>query len=353
MVIMKNSKMKINDLSCVLNMPPALSQRFNTNGQETACSLPRYNQCTAFVVDEYPACPQNWMRSSGDISSYFVPVLAEHGLWLDFNSNGNHTHHIAIVISVQGINAITGQKTEKLRLEQYRKKCPVHKKDFGHERFCEECGFKWPKQNYLASNVTPSGLFWLDGFRAQDGEVRQYVFTEDVVRGVAAQILGEERVFAIGIAFYLSKEPKPKVSYSFEYKDFSHTDMFSLHDGPYSFRLGTKGFGDGHYSSNYAISNLTNSFSSNLDCFSSTIGENSVESSEPIETTKLEIAAGAKINQQIYPDVEKLNFWQTQPAGIVYINYLSTEDANKIIEAGKIDMTAKGEGFMNSLRVGK
>jgi hypothetical protein len=203
-----NLVMRVNGLSCILNMPKALEQKF-VNGEESVMGLPPHNRRPAFVVDEYPACPPNWMKGTAEASSYFVPVLAEHGLWLDFNLNSKNTHHVAAVISVQGVNAITGQQTDKMRLEQYNKKCPVHKKEFGHERFCEECGFKWPKQNYLASNATPGGYFWLDGFRAQDGHVRQYIFTEEVIRGVAAQVIGEDRVFSIGVAFYLSKDEKP------------------------------------------------------------------------------------------------------------------------------------------------
>jgi hypothetical protein len=77
-----------------------------------------------------------------------------------------------------------------------------------------------------------------------------------------------------------------------------------------------------------------------------------VEAPEPIEVTKLEIAAGAKIRQDVYPDPEKLSFWQKEAAGVLYINYVPSEEAWKIIQAGKTDMTANGEGFMKGMQVG-
>src|SRR3989344_2724328 len=203
------NEMAVNGLYTTLNMPPALEQRFDGAGNERALPLPPYNPRAAFVVDEYLACPKNWMHSAPGEASYFVPVLSEHGLWLDFNKNVRHSHYVSVAISVQGVNAITGEKTNGFGLEQYREMCPKHKAQFGHERFCEACGYQWDAQNYMSSNAQPRGFFWIDGFRAKDGVVRQFVFTEEEMRGIAKQLIGADRVFAIGIAFYLSKLPKP------------------------------------------------------------------------------------------------------------------------------------------------
>jgi len=100
-------------------------------------------------------------------------------------------------------------------MEQYHKKCPVHGCDFKQDYFCEECGYSWPGQNYMSTTGTPFGMFWLDGFRTPDGKVRQYVISAEKMRSVAAQVMekrgedSEDRVFAIGVAFYLSKDKKP------------------------------------------------------------------------------------------------------------------------------------------------
>jgi hypothetical protein len=199
------------DLKCIFNMPEQLNSSFDRD-QEEFHSLPPHAPVDVYPVDEYESCPANWTHGSDVASSYFVGVKEKHGMWLDFNECFYHTHDVAIVISIQGINPITGQKmvAEKaLKLEQYHKKCPIHNVDYKQDRYCEKCGFKWPGQNYLATTGTPEMMLWLDGFRTPEGTVRQYIFTEDEIRGVASQLIGKERVFAIGIAYYLSKNKKP------------------------------------------------------------------------------------------------------------------------------------------------
>ncbi len=331
------TEMSVNGLKCTLNMPAALKSRKGGDGHELTNGLPPYARRAAFRVAEYdPACPESWVRGDAMEASYFVPVVAEHGLWLDFNANLNHSHHVAVLISVQGVNPITGRPVGDDKLEQYRKNCPVHARKLGEERFCKACGFKWDAQNYLAGNATPYPYFWLDGFRAEDGVVRQYVFTKETARGVAAQILGEERVFAIGIAFYLSKEPKPPAPPRPAYRGTSNTLIAASFD--YHGDIGYAGSSKRRVRSSLRASHA--------------IGASRVAylaSAAPA----LEIAAGAKIDQRIYPDPEKLDFWQEEPAGRLYINYCSVELARAIIASGKTDLTAGGEGFMKELLVGQ
>lgn len=203
------TEMSVNGLKATFHMPEAVARQVNGDGTERVAPLPRGNPRPAFKVDEYPACPASWEHGSAKASSYFVPTVANKGLWLDFNANRQHTHEVAVVVSIQGVNALTGQKTMPIRLEQYRENCPVHNVAFKQDRFCEKCKHNWPAQNYIASTATPHGFLWLDGFLSKDGVVRQWIFTEEEMKGVASQIIGKERVPAIGIAFYLSKNPKP------------------------------------------------------------------------------------------------------------------------------------------------
>lgn len=306
-----NQQMEINGLKCGFNMPLALKETAYAQG------LPPYALQRTYKVDEYN-CPDNWMHGSGKVSSYFVAVQPEHGMWLDFTQNQSHTHHVAVLVSVQGVNPITGQKQMGFKLEQYREKCPIHGCDFGGDRFCPQCKYKWPPQNYLAT--TGGGALWIDGFRNAQGEVRQYVFTEETAKGVAAQIIGSERVFAIGVAFYLSKQPKPQPTYR------SRGGLESLE----SFGAGPASFGG--YS------------------------KGGLESTGPVRTRsmsaaprqkQIEVAAGAKINQDINLDPENVeNFWETEAAGFLYINYCDVETCNHILSEGKRDLTAGGEGFL-------
>jgi uncharacterized protein YegL len=201
--------MKIKKMQVIVNMPKALKSQ-KKDGEEVVHGLPPSAPVEAFVVDEYPACPSNWMNGSAKAASYFVAAKEGHGMWLDLNGC-DPDYEVAAVVSVQGVNPITGKQTKGLGLEQYEGKCPTHGCDFKQDRFCPECKFKWPAQNYITTKTTPKGRFWIDGFRSEDGKVRQWVFTEETARGVAAGTIGDERVYAIGIAFYRSKKKKKKV----------------------------------------------------------------------------------------------------------------------------------------------
>jgi hypothetical protein len=396
--------MDVNGFKCSFHMPKAVGRQFNEDGTEKVAGLPPGNPRPAFKVDEYPACPTGWMHGSGKAGSYFVPVLSEHGMWLDFNGNNSDTHHVAAVVSVQGINPLTGRKTDPIRLEQYKTKCPVHGIEFEQDRFCKTCKHKWPGQNYLSSNN--GGPFWLDGFMTEDGVIRQWFFTEDEAKGVAAQIIKDQRVFAIGVAFYRSKEPKPKPVYN----GGGFYSGMSTGPGIYSTKL--INFCDCHTLTgqldviglSYTCSNdsgLLNCIPTSSDTSLSlpaatNISVNSVGSCGPtgiqgpvgvqgvqgpsgltgpagsvttghrgrsagnkslkreaveIEKSakKIEIGAGAKIVQRIHDDPESLDFWCDEPSAFLYINYCDAETCKKILEAGKREEAS--EGFLEGLKI--
>ena len=94
--------MKSNGMFVGLNTPDALKS------EELDQSLPPYMRRAGRLVDKYPASPTKWMKSEGRVASYFVPVTEGSGMWLDFNKNAKHTHDVAIVISIQGVNPLTG-----------------------------------------------------------------------------------------------------------------------------------------------------------------------------------------------------------------------------------------------------
>jgi hypothetical protein len=304
------SQMEINGLYCGFNMPLALKESANAQG------LPPYAVQRTYKVDEYN-CPDNWMNGSPKVGSHFVAVKPGHGMWLDFTLNQSHTHHVAVLVSVQGVNPITGQKQMGFKLEQYRDKCPIHGCNFGADRYCPQCKYKWPPQNYLAT--TGGGALWIDGFRNAAGEVRQYVFTEESAKGVAAQIIGNDRVFAIGVAFYLSKQPKPQPRYATR-GGFESCGLESFG--------ATKGGG-------------------NLESLGGVLRSRGMSSSAAPRPKQIEVAAGAKINQDINLDPENVeSFWQEEAAGFLYINYCDEETCRHILSEGKRDLTMGGEGFL-------
>lgn len=394
--------MIVNGLNADIHMPVA------PKGEGTH-GLPPHHLQTPYIVDEYPACPANWMHGSDIASSYFVPLEAGRHMWLDFNQCAWHSHEVAAVISVQGINPITGQQTKELRLEQYRTNCPVHDQPFKQNRFCEACNYAWPAQNYMTTTSTPRGHFWIDGFRAADGTVRGFLVTEEAVRGVASQLIGEERVFAIGIAFYLSKNPKPpkpaqnvntfigggvgspKKRYLSKSKTHHYVAPTQWVDGDGGGYVGnvSMDFGPPLIGSSgggvWAASNTLGGAGGSSATSSNAKGASrgilrtaSLNAASPdcethqcfaggeldsdmafagmptntvsIEPTKLEIGAGAIITQELaHIDNNELSFYADKPAGFIYINYCTTADFQKIIAAGKRDMS---KSFMAGLVVG-
>lgn len=303
-------------LAVSLNMPKAVESRFGSDG-EFSQGLPPYAPRAAFLVDDYPAAPEDWMRSTPGILSYMVAVAPEHGCWLDFTQCSSHTHDVAIVVSTQGVNAITAMKADKMRLEQYKDRCPKHDVPFGAKRRCDQCGYEWPAQNYLAS--TAPNTLWLDGFRTADGTVRQWVFTKEQERSVAKAVLGDERVHAFGVAFFLSKEPKPRPAY--RTRSAAHYGGESLSAGDmYATRRATLG------------------------------GSERIASALPAgHGERFEVAAGAKIDQKIHPDPKSLDYWQETPAGIVIINYTDVATLEAVIRAGK--RQGNPEGALGALNV--
>lgn len=379
-----NYLMTANNMAVGLNMPEALKSRV-IDGNELSYGLPPYVPRCAFLVDEYPACPAHWMRSSGRIKSYFVPIKAGFGLWLDFNKSLSRVaQDVAVVVSAQGINAITGLPCQDAQLEQYLDKCPKHAENFGPDRFCRSCGYRWPKQNYLCSSGQPEGTLWLDGFRADDGVVRQYVITEEQVRSVAAAVVGADRVFALGISFFVSKSNRwhPAVNRlmdSSAYTKFTGKAILSnssgfmpdpcaeteLYEGPIASASGPMSYGTSVSVSNNPVSDSPQASAvlRSHEAYASKLTQCSLNSHKQgltcadyvpkeVAVKKLEIAAGAKVDQRIYDDPNSLDYWQAEPTALIVINYVSEEDCEKILAAGKVDLSGSPEGFLQNIPVG-
>lgn len=294
----------IGGLGVQINMPQALVSKFDpVSGEEIDQGLPPYAPRKAYKVDDCDArAPADWKRGdpTRKSDSYFTAIKPGHGLWLDFSGCLHHTHDVAAVVSIQGVNSVSGRPVEDLSLEKYVSKCPLHGTPFNIERHCDACGYKWPAQNYLATTGNQGG-FWIDGFRTPDGAVRQYVFTADEKRGVASQIVGPGVAQALGIVFYLSKEAKPRPVYR------------------------TRGGG---------LESL-----SMADSYGS--GEESALES-------VHVAAGARIKQQVYADPKPMDYWCEEPAGMLYVYYVTEDRARAILGLPPENR----EGFLGGLRTG-
>lgn len=410
--------MKSNGLYCGLNSPEALVSK-KDGEEEFKHRLPPYAKRKFYLADEYPACPTNWMRSEGKLTSYFVPVQEGKGMWLDFNANWNNKHHVAIVISVQGVNPITGLPCTDAHLEQYIEECPKCKKKFGPNRLCKTCGYVWPKQNYISTTGTNINQLWIDGFRTAEGVVRQYILTQEKMKGVASNIIGEDKVYAIGISFFLSKEAKPERTIvaggGGNYNNYplnSHQWFSPLHT-PVNWQAVTPSsinineYDNSSYTTSISVSgndrdllstgvlrsiNRTKQPLKKTDNISHKCGkmkslgktkgwsDSKVTKSElqylqrtndelaktptdpnllmvtshafEVDVEKVEIGAGANIDQIVADDPESLDFWKNEPESILVINYCLEEDCEKILNGGKVSLKGHKEGFLKEMAVG-
>jgi len=379
--------MSSNGMYCGFNMPEALPSTKNGES-EFSHRLPPYNKRKFYLADEYPAVPKNWVPSEGRKTSYFVPVEENQGMWLDFNKNCEHKYEVAIVVSVQGVNPITGMPCMDAGLEQYIDTCPKHKISFGPNRYCEKCGYKWPKQNYISTTGTPHGNLWLDGFRTAEGVVRQYILTMDKIKGVAANILKEERVFAVGISFFLSNNPKPvrqqtvytrgivSMSYNgpiYAQPDFNSTVAPTLAPTTTSSSKTWNSTGvryceisDNNFKANiFSTSALPPAPLEAVGAASESLEETSIRlsniSNDPnltitthhtINVKKVEIGAGANVEQMIHDDPNTLDFWRKEPESLILINYALEKDCERILKVGKISLEGHKESFLKDIPVG-
>ena len=299
---------------CAVHMPDATKSRFGNRDEELVSSLAPFAPVNVYRIDDFPKCPADWLRSdpSRGVLTYFMPATTGKMVWFDLRGNEQHTHHVAAIISAQGINALTGARMPSAvldqRLEQYMETCPVHGTPFsGSDKRCDKCGFDWPCQNYLSTTSVNSGCFWRDGFRGKDGQTREFVFTENVEHGVAANLIGDDRIDAFGIALFRSKAAKPPRP---------------VYRGSYA-----KGLDFG------------------LESFGATRGMMSFDS--------MEVAAGALVNQTVERDQQRLDFWENSPEA-AFIVYYATPDLFAAITGfeRETDRVSSGEGFLGSIPVG-
>ncbi len=311
----QSATMTVNGLICRLHMSPQRNQRFEGR-KEVAQKLIPTNPRIALNVDEHAGCPDEWRHEGHNVGNFFIPAIIGHDFWLDFTPQESHKYHVAAIVSMQGINALTVKWSKGWGLRQYRENCPEHDTPFRTKNFCHECGHIWVPQNYISTNSRGENgqklSFWLDGFVPEPGSViRQFIFTNDEKRGIASQLEPAPnnpiRTYNIGIAMFLSKKPKPS-SYQIPWVDKGKRDIFSE--------------------------------------------SQSSKGGSPV-SPKVEIGAGARVKQDLGTDPEDVEtFWQQDPAAVFYLQYPLVPEAWGIYNQRKINLPADGEGPMAGLRFG-
>ena len=310
--------------------------------------LPPGVTAPAYPVHKYAGCPSEWSKK-GD--AYFIPVPMSDegqgpGMWYEWRGN-DREFFAAIVPSTTGMNPITGQKVDKLRLEHYREKCPIHKVDFEGERFCPECNFKWPPQNY----VSDPNILWWDGFRVGD-QVRQFYFTAEMLKkDVGIAVLGGDRVPSFGFAFFRSKEPKPVRQMHRMRGSVKVCSLFGIEKGGDSYgeqylggpplrRFGLKGGSRGGMRSLMGSKKQSKSVTASVR-----------RTRSAAHMDQVGVAAGARVRQELELDKRSLDEWEERPAAVIVCHFVSEGIAREILNGPKRDTEGDREGFLAGVRV--
>lgn len=324
--------------------------------------LPPGEEIPVYPIATLPGCPKDWVREAG---SYVCPVNVGWGLWFDFTMNDEL--NTAIVPSVKGMNPITGMKIDGLSLEQYIDKCPKHNKPFAHGKFCEECGYEWTKQNYIAS----PNILWWDGFRQPDGTVRQFFFSDEDKRDIASLVIGKENtVPAFGFAFWKTKirREKPKINYrnygggevikpliygdQYHYNKTWTTDnsgcnnifigACSADNDEMQSEVQTSGFIGGGTQSCAYPKNINPPFTKKV-----------VPRGILRQCKAVSVGAGAIIHQNLVDDSLTLEEWQDNVGGVIRLYFCFEEQFTNIVKSGGIkELKSNKQGYMEGLPVG-
>jgi len=344
----------------------------------TVHSLPQGTRIPVFPITALPACPGEWVREEG---VYVCPVDTEWGLWFDWTMND--VMNTAVVPSVKAMNPITGLEVEGPGLEAYKNRCPRHDTEFGPNRLCEECGYRWPAHNY----VTHESTLWLDGFRQPDGSVRQFFFTDEDRRDIAAAVIGEKNtVPAFGFVFYRPKVERkriversrgvkligcklghtkktfqgvwPSKQYGYQISDVLDGDNLITTSATSVSTTSFSGDSAHIYYANAgdAESDMPRSLSVDEDFAEAPVDSLELEElPEPSETESksVSVGAGAKIRQELQVDELGIDGWKDENSGIIRLYFVFEEQFRDIVKEGGIrGIQTNNDGFLSGLPVG-
>ena len=320
-------------------------------------SLPPGSPIPVYPVDAFKCPLSSWVTGAGN---YVVPVDPDWGLWFDWRDNDEM--NTSVLLSIKGMNPITGQRTNGFGLERYEEKCPIHNEQFKDGLFCEKCNFKWPVQNYVSY---PNKLWW-DGFRSEDGKVRQFFFTEDLAKSIPELVIGkEDTVPAFGFAFFKTKvsrqiqAPIP-VSYILNYvptgtyvtssKDYVGQNTTSNYAsyrscGPSSAKARIKSC-----SMNYSCEDIN--VTSSKDYRSKSFTDTMNETKKLKLTSEVGVGAGAEIEQDLLVDTLKLSDWEEKPESVMRLFFIFVDQFKEIETKGMKDLIGGKNGFMSGFPVG-
>lgn len=331
--------------------------------------LPPGNPLNIYYANQFKAYPEDWVKEG----AFVIPVKPEKGLWFDFRMNDHN--NTAVLMSVKGCNPITGLPLSGFHLDRYEKKCPVHNCDFIGERYCKECGYKWPDRSYLSQNP-----LWWDGWMTE-GVIRQFFFTSDMMRDVATHRIGKENtVPAFGFAFYSPKEKRQRnnilrSSEKFKSIVIEHETFCSAPPSPMSYEIESpsvsyscsdiKGctLDELPMSKSLSSKSLSPMLGSDLGSGKKCSGfstkrritksvSRAKEESIVKKKESVSIGAGAKIAQELPQDSYGVDTWKDTPDSIMTIYFMFQDEFDELSSKGFHDIEKSNKGILEGIPIG-
>ncbi len=255
------------------------------------------------VNDFKQGVPRDWQADA-----YFFPMYKQEAMWINFQ-RGYMEQPKAVIIGAGNINAISGKPFDP-------------SKDKLSGKISAKKGFDIKleiMQNYLVVPPQP----WIDGWKAEDGKVYQFVAAEmgsgETVEG---QITGEETIGGIQVIVYnplpgqnLIPETRPN-----EYIEGGAWSFSELYDS--SDTLG--GLHIGSIMKCCVADAGAMSFNSSA--------ERGIlrRSSASRSVQAMGLGRGGEISQKIYPDPYGIGVWDQRPREVSRIYMVSSSDFQQI-----------------------
>ena len=290
------------------------------------------------MSDFKSGAPKEW-REDG----YFFPMYRQEAMWINFK-RGYMELPRAMIIGAGNINAISGKPFDpsKNRFQNgnHRKKSRK-KNNNGDGNGSGTLEIKLEKeQNYLVVPPQP----WIDGWKAEDGKVYQFVAAEmgsgETVEG---QITGEETVGGVQFIVYEPREDKKLVvsTRPHEYIIGGSWDSSPILVGGMSLGgcFGSYGGSGSSYGLQKSFFASAKASPSNLavGCAAGAAGstiEGPVVRGSPAamarRVTAMGLGRGGEIEQKIYPDPYGVEVWQEKPKSVEVVYMVSSEDFKQI-----------------------
>lgn len=239
------------------------------------------------VSDFRSGAPKEW-RDEG----FFMPMYRQEAMWISF-SRGYQQNPRALIVGAGNINAVTGKPFD------------VKFSGKGKRKSSLDIKLEDP-QNYLVVPPQP----WLDGWKAEDNKIYQFVAAElgsgETVEG---QITGEEKVGGIQLIVYDPKEGQKLIHKTRPHEYIEGGSWDSWFDDE---------FKDFH------------PFHQVLCCSLLDSSESSFRGAKSFHARSMGLGRGGEIQQKIYPDPYGLSVWNEKPNAVDVIYIVSSEDFKQV-----------------------